>query len=98
MATLKLCLKNDFVKSDGKCNIKIRFSHDRKVRYLKTPYYTEPNLLGRDGRIKPRHPNHIELNAALAELLNEYNSIILGIGPDIRYMSITTLMKKLQKN
>ena len=75
MATLNPCVKNDFVKSDGKCNIKIRLSHDGKVRYLKTPYYTDANLLGKGGRVKQRHPNYIELNAALTMLMNEYNSI-----------------------
>lgn len=98
MATLKPCVKNDYVKSDGKCNIKIRLSHDGKVRSLKTPYYTDPNLLGKDGRVKQRHPNYIELNTALTILLNEYNSIIASIGPDIRFMAITTLMDKLRRN
>lgn len=57
MATLKPCVKNDYVKCDGKCNIKIRLSHDRKVGYLKTPYCIEPSLLWKDGRIKRRHPD-----------------------------------------
>ncbi|MCX6259234.1 MAG: Arm DNA-binding domain-containing protein [Bacteroidia bacterium] len=85
---------NDCVKSDGKCIINIRLSHDRKVRYLKTPYCIEPNLLVRDGRIKQRHPNYIELNAALTMLLNEYNSIIASISLDIRYMAIENVISE----
>lgn len=73
MATLIPFIKNDFIKSDGKCNIKIRLSHDGKVRYLKTLYYTEPNLIGKDGRVKQRHPKYIELFAAFTIVLNDYN-------------------------
>jgi integrase len=98
MATLKTCVKNDFVKTDGKSNIKIRISHDGKVRYLKTPYYIESDLLGKDGRVKRRHPNYIEFNAALTKLITEYESIIVSIGPDIQYLAITTLMNMLRKN
>lgn len=92
------CVKNDFIKSGGKCNIKIRLSHDRKVRYLKTPCYIEPGTLGRNGKVKPKHPNYIELNTALTKLLDEYNSLIAAIGPDIRFMDINTIAKKLKRN
>jgi hypothetical protein len=98
MATLIPCVKNDFIKSDGKCNIKIRLSHDRKVRYLKTPYYVEPGMLGRNGKVKPKHPNYVQLNTALTKFLDEYNSVIAGIGPDIRYMDINTLTNKIRYN
>jgi hypothetical protein len=98
MATLIPCVKNDFIKSDSKCNIKIRLSHDRKVRYLKTTYYVEPGMLGRNGKVKPKHPNYIQLNTALTKFLEEYNSVIAGIVPDIRYMDINTLTYKLRYN
>jgi hypothetical protein len=57
MPTLKPCVKNDFVKDDGKSNIKIRLSHDGKVRNLKTPYDIETHFLGTDGRVIQKHPN-----------------------------------------
>ncbi|HEX2968833.1 MAG TPA: phage integrase SAM-like domain-containing protein [Bacteroidales bacterium] len=98
MATLIPCVKNDFVKNDGKCNIKIRLSHDQKVRYLKTPYYIEPGMLGRNGKVKPKHANYIELNAALTKLIDEYNSLFASLGPDIRYMDVNTMANKLRCN
>lgn len=86
------------MKNDGKCNIIIRLSHDRKVRYLKTPYYIEPGMLGRNGKVKPKHPNYIELNTVLTKLLDAYNSLIAAIGPDNRFMDINTIAQKLKRN
>jgi len=98
MASLKPVTKNDYTNIDGKANIKIRISHGGKVRYIKTPYNIEPHFLGPDGHIKKSYLGHTSLNGALLKLMLEYNNIIQEIGPSIRYMDISTLLKKLKRN
>ena len=39
MATFKVVILPHHKKEDGTFNVKIRVTHDRKSRYIKTPYY-----------------------------------------------------------
>jgi integrase len=55
-------------------------------------------MLGRNGKVKPKHANYIELNAALTKLIDEYNSLFASLGPDIRYMDVNTMANKLRCN
>ena len=96
MPTLKAVLKNDFVKADGKCNIKIRITHQGKVRYIATPWYCLPKDMSKDGRIKPSYPGYTTLNRAIYRLLIQYNSIIDNLGPEVIFIDINTLTNKLK--
>lgn len=103
MASLKPVLSN-FIKADGKCNIKIRISHHAsgdpkgKTRYISTPWSIELRFMNIDGTINSKYPGQSKLNLAINLLLAEYNGILEGIGKDIRYMDINTLTKKLRQN
>ncbi|HUX56266.1 MAG TPA: site-specific integrase [Bacteroidales bacterium] len=98
MASLKPVLKNDFIKADGKVNIKIRISHDGKTRYIKTPWDIKPRFMNQDGTINNKYPGQSKLNMALYLLLTEYNGILEGIGKDIIYMDINTIVNKLRRH
>jgi len=96
MPTLKAVLKNDFVKADGKCNIKIRITHQGKVRYIATPWYCLPKDMSKDGRIKSSYLGYTTLNRAIYRLLIQYNSIIDNLGPEVIFIDINTLTNKLK--
>ena len=42
---------------------------------MKTPYYIEPGTLGRNGKVKPKHPNYIQLNADSLALIGHSHGI-----------------------
>jgi integrase len=96
MPSLKPTVRKDVVNSDHKANIKIRVSHDKKVRYIKTPWYIEPKFMKADGSIKGSYPGQAKLTGALLLLLQQYNDIITDSGPDIVYMDINSLISKLK--
>ena len=96
MASLKPVVRENQIKLDHKCNIKIRVSHDRRVAYIKTPWDIEPKYMSRDGTISSKYPGQGKLNLSLNLLLARYNSIIAEIGPDIEYMDINALVRRLR--
>lgn len=96
MPAIKPVVRKDVLNSDNKANIKIRVSHNRKVRYLSTPYYIDPKFMGPEGLIKSSYPGQAKLNSALLLLLQQYNNIIADIGPDIIYMDVNSLINKLR--
>lgn len=96
MASLKPCIKTDYIKIDKKCNIKIRVSHDKKVRYISTPWDIEPKYMNADGTISPKYPGQAKLNLSINLLLAQYNNIMIEQGPDIVYMDINSLIAKLK--
>jgi len=97
MATLKPFVKNDFIKTSGKANIKIRICHDKKTRFISTPYDIEPKFMSIDGLVKPSYPGHLKLNMALNKLMRQYNGILDDIGPDIISMDINSLAIRLRQ-
>jgi integrase len=96
MPSLKAVVRKDVVNTDHKANIKIRVSHNRKVRYIATTDYIEPKYMGSDGIIKGSYPGQLNLNRSLRILLQQYSDIIAEIGPDIVYMDINSLISKLK--
>jgi integrase len=96
MPSIKPVVKKGVVNSDQKANIKIRISHGRKVRYIKTPYYIDPKFMGSDGLIRPSYPGQSNLNRALSALVLQYNNIIADTGPEISDMDIGSIVKKLR--
>lgn len=103
MANLKPVIKNDFVKSDGKANIKIRISHrgptgKNEVRYISTPWSIEPKFMNENGTISGKYPGQLRLNMAINQILADYNGILEGIGKEIVLIPTNTLVKKLRNN
>ena len=95
MAKLKAYIKPDHVNIDGKVNIKIRVSHQGKVRYIASPWHVTPRY-NKDGSVKSSVPASAKLDGALLLLLKEYNDIIVDVGTDISFMSINSLISKLK--
>ena len=75
MANIKPILKNDYVKSSGKANIKIRLSHAGKVRYISTPWDIDPKYMNRDGIISSKYPGAGSFNMAINMFLNTLGSL-----------------------
>jgi integrase len=96
MPSIKFVVRKDVIRSDNKANIKIRVSHNKKVRYIASPYYIEPRYMGSDGRIVSRYPGQSALNGALIKLEKEYNDIVADIGTDIYSMDVNSLISKLR--
>lgn len=97
MASLKPMLR-DFAKSSGKSTIFIRISHDGKTRYIKTAWEVEEKYMNPNGTINTRHPDASQMNLNLNLLLAEYNEVINGIGKDIIFMDINTIVSKLRRH
>ena len=97
MANLKAVVRKDYIKQDLKVNIKIRISHDGKVRYIKTPWSIEPRFMDITGQVNARCLGQAKLNKAIYLLLAEYNGILDEIGKDIIYMDINTITSKLRR-
>lgn len=75
MITFKAAIKAKEINKSGKCNIKIRISHARKVRYIPTKYYIEPIYFDNDkGTVIDKHKNATFLNIELKKIVLEYET------------------------
>lgn len=99
MATFKAQIRKEQVKNDKKTNIKIRVSHQRKTRYLKTDLNVEPGMFENlSGMVKSKHPNAAYLNGKLRNKMNEYEKQILVLGDQVDRMDINTIVKLLESS
>lgn len=96
MASLKPVIRLSQKKLDGKCNIKIRISHDRRVTYISTPWDIDPKFMNRDGTISNKYPGANKLNLNLNLVLAKFNNIIAEIGPEVAHYDINTLAGRLR--
>ena len=96
MASIKPFIKNDFVKSDGRANIKIRVCHQGETRFISTDWNIDPKYMKADGTIDDSYPNANKLNMALNQLQNEYYEIIDGLGLELKVTNINTLSSRLK--
>jgi integrase len=96
MPSIKPVVRKDVLNSDKKANIKIRVSHNRKVRYIATTHYIEPKYMGSDGRITAQYAGQANLNKALSALQLQYDNIIADAGTDIASLDINSLISKLK--
>jgi len=96
MANLKPVVRTNQVKLDGKCNIKIRVSHDHKTGYLSTPWDVEPEYMTHSGFISNKYEGASKLNMNINLVLAKYNNILIEIGPEIEQMDFNTLMARFR--
>ena len=73
MATFKALILPHQKKDDGSYNVKIRVTHNRKVKYLRTPYYVFSNDLS-----KRKKNGKEELKIKNQAILDSVDSTILG--------------------
>ena len=52
MATFKAVVLSDYKRNDGTYNVKIRVTHNRKTRYISTPFYVNQEQVTRTFKIK----------------------------------------------
>ena len=98
MPSLKPVVRKNQVKIDGKSNIKIRISHNDKVRYIATPWYIEPKYMGDGGIVKNSYPSHSKLNTSLQLLISQYNDIIYELGSEVMYMDCNSLVNLIRSH
>lgn len=102
MATLKAVIRTTHKLSDGKCNVKIRVTHNKKVRYIKTEYYVFPaNFSDKAGKVIKGG----EVDERLAERMNGRLAMKIGIChnklerhfDELPRMSIQTVLRILRE-
>lgn len=96
MANFNARIRKNKVNADGKSNIKIRITHKGATRYIGTKYYIEDNQFdNRAGRVKPAHPNAIDININLQALELTYQRKILKLEAKIKTIQINDLVEYL---
>lgn len=96
MPSIKAVVRKDVLRSDNTSNIKIRVSHQGKVRYIGTKWYIDPKYMNSDGMIKASYAGQSQLNGAILQLKQQYNNIIADMGPDVVYVPVNSLINKLK--
>jgi len=91
---LKPVIHKSQPRLDGKFNIKIRISHNRKVRYLSTSYYVYPEQFDKaKGEINHRkHPNAYYVNVNLGGMIQEMEAKLLPYANRLEGMSMNTVL------
>lgn len=92
MATFKAQILEHQKRRDGTYNIKIRVCHNRKVRYIATPWYVGKEDITKSLRIK--NQKYIDLTDAL---IKKYRSICDGKGMQLPYMTIEQVVELLNR-
>lgn len=102
MARLKPVIRPSQENDDGKCNIKIRITHDKKVRYLRTDYYVrEDDFDMKGGSVKKGgevSDSMVDIiNSKLAIKMGEYYQVLEEYRRQLPGMSIQTVLKLLRE-
>lgn len=100
MTTFKTLILPHHKKEDGTYNVKIRVTHNRKVKYIKTPHYVSSEEVSRRKR---NGKEEIKLkNQALVDLMEEtilgYRKRLLSVGGDVDGWSIERLVEFLKND
>lgn len=100
MTTFKTIILPHHRRDDGTYNVKIRITHNRKTKYLKTPYYvggSDVSRRKRDGKEELKIKNQAVMDAIDAVIL-EYRRRLLPLGMDSDSWDIDRLISFLQNN
>ncbi len=92
MPSVKPVIKANRVNADGKTPVLIRISHNRKVRYIPTSYYIDPQYMDNNGNINSKHPSANALNKYLAGILKDIYDSMAAVGGKINSMEINALV------
>lgn len=86
MATFKAVVLSDYRRSDGTYNVKIRVTHQRKTRYISTPFYVTPEQMTRGFKIKDTLINE-KLDEKIIEFRRKTDEIgFLVEGMDVEHL------------
>lgn len=100
MATFKALILPHQKKDDGSYNVKIRVTHNRKVRYLRTPYYAFSHDLSKrkkNGKEELKIKNQAILDSVDSTIMG-YRKKIASAGMDIDSWTIERLMSFLDSD
>lgn len=86
MATLKYLILPHHRKDDGSYNIKVRITHNRKVRYIATPWYASKEDITRTLKIKNR-----KLIDLCEDLIRDYRKRLDQLGESISGIDVARL-------
>ena len=95
---ITLALKKTEVNKSGKCNIKIRISHNYGTRYISTDFYIHPEFMS-NGILSPKYPGYKYLQVELDSKCLEYQKKLLGINYDDMHINriVEYLTEKTEK-
>jgi integrase len=82
------------ITAKGKVNIKIRISHNRKVRDIGTEYYIDPVFWLASGRVSDDYPKADYLNLEILKLITAYWDKLLG--KNLKVMPINRIVEILR--
>ncbi len=86
MATFKAVVQKHHIKDDGTANVKIRLTHNGKVKYIPTSIFVVKQQLNKKLEIKD--PEVID---ATHEIIKQYRAIILKLGLKVESMDADEL-------
>jgi len=83
----------------GEFNIKIRVSHNRKTRYIRTQFYIKKeNFNNNKGEVKDKQDGAAILNLQLSNKISEYKLKIIEVDPEIDIKLLLDILKNKDKN
>ena len=71
-------IKRKEVNTSGKCNIKIRVSHNYGTRFIGTDFYIRPEHF-ENGKVSPKYPGYKYLQVELDSIVLKYEMKLLNI-------------------
>lgn len=90
--TLKAVLLPHHIKADGSCNVKIRLTHNRKIKYIATTEFARKGEYTKDLTIKSN-----TLIKRLSTLIDNMQNVISEIGTfPVQAMSVEQLAKTIE--
>ena len=97
MPTFKTIILPTQKRSDGSYNVKIRLTHNRKSKYIKTPYYVEGKDIAKrkkDGKEELRIKNQAVLDKT-DEIIMEYRKRLVSFGMAVNDWDVNRLADML---
>lgn len=87
MATFKAMIKSTDKRSDGTWRVTIRFTHERKVRYIPTDMFAEKRDLTSSGKLK-----NMLIIEKCEDLIREYRHRLADLNTEINEIDIDTIV------
>lgn len=100
MATFKALIIPSKKREDGTYNVKIRLTHNRKVKYIKTPYYVSSTDIvkrKKNGKEEIRIKNQAIIDKT-DEIILEYKKMIVPLGMSVSNWDVNRLSAYLTDN
>ena len=87
MATFKAMIKSTDKRTDGTWRVTIRFTHERKVRYIPTDMFAEKRDLTSSGKLK-----NMLIIERCEDLIREYRHRLADLNTEINEIEIDTIV------